>query len=50
MKEMVWTKYGTPEFLELREVEKPVPKDNEVSIKIYAATGPGCGHNEIGGY
>lgn len=38
MKAMVLTKFGPPDVLQLQEVAKPVPRDNEVLIRICATT------------
>lgn len=38
MKAIIWTRYGPPDVLKLQEMDKPVPRDHEVLIKVYAAT------------
>lgn len=38
MKAMIWTKYGSPNGLQLQEIVKPVPQDDEVLVRIYATS------------
>ena len=38
MKTIAFTKYGSPDFLELKEIDTPTPNDDEVLIKVHAAS------------
>ena len=38
MKAIIWTKYGSPDGLELQEVDPPIAKEDEILVKIHAAT------------
>src|SRR5262245_3296292 len=38
VKAVVYTRYGSPDVLQLAEVDKPVPKENEVLVKVHAVS------------
>jgi NADPH:quinone reductase-like Zn-dependent oxidoreductase len=38
MKAIVYEEYGSPDVLKLKDVDQPTPKDDEVLIKVYAAS------------
>ena len=49
MKAVVYTKYGPPDVLQLREVEKPAPRDDEVLIRVHATTVNRTDYATVGG-
>ena len=38
MKAIVYTEYGSPDILQLKDVEKPTPNEHEVLVKVYTAS------------
>src|SRR5215211_8657369 len=38
MKAIVYTEYGSPDVLQFKDVEEPAPRDNEVLVKVHAAS------------
>ncbi|MHA2149060.1 MAG: NAD(P)-dependent alcohol dehydrogenase [Candidatus Thorarchaeota archaeon] len=49
MKAIVWPKYGTPDVLQFKEVDKPTPNDDEVQVRIHAASLNGTDFEFLGG-
>ena len=38
MKAVIWTAYGSPDVLEVQEIHRPKPNENEILVKVHAAT------------
>ena len=48
MKAIVYTQYGSPDVLQLKEIAKPEPKDDQVIIKIHAASANALDYRRFG--
>ena len=47
MKAMVYHKYGSPEALQLQEIEKPIIKDSDVLVRVHAASAKGHARGKV---